>query len=297
MPTSERTKSPVRNATDGDLYASFRRIVTTTYAQEYAGLAVLIVLYLLVRIFSEPFHQLFRLDDIRISFPHAEHEHVPVFWLFTYGGAVPALVLFVWAIIARPDVHKVHVTFLGLLISLLLTSFITDVAKDAIGRPRPDLIARCKPGKDAPLHELVTFEICTETSHHLLHDGWRSFPSGHSSFAFAGLGWLALVLASQLRVFRPRASLAAMMICVAPLLGAFLIAASRLEDYRHAVADVTAGSILGFVITYLTFRRYYPSLSSEDCSEPYVEGRSTFQRLRHEEEGFVREVDDDRSGR
>ena len=29
--------------------------------------------------------------------------------------------------------------------SLLLTSFITDVIKNAVGRPRPDLIARCKP--------------------------------------------------------------------------------------------------------------------------------------------------------
>lgn len=106
-----------------------------------------------------------------------------------------------------------------------------------------------------------------------------------------------LILPSQLRVFRPRASLAAMLICIAPLVGAFLIAASRLEDYRHAVADVFAGSLLGLLITYLTFRRYYPSLSSENCSEPYLEGRSTFQRLRDEEEGYTRDIDDDRTVR
>lgn len=86
-----------------------------------------------------------------------------------------------------------------------------------------------------------------------------------------------------------------MLVCIAPLLAAFLIAASRLEDYRHAVADVSAGSLLGSVITYLTFRRYYPSLSSENCSEPYVEARSTFQRLRDEEEGYSRDIDDDRT--
>lgn len=88
-----------------------------------------------------------------------------------------------------------------------------------------------------------------------------------------------------------------MMICIAPLLGAFLIATSRLEDYRHAVTDVTAGSILGFTIAFLTFRRFYPSLGSEDCSEPSVEGKSAFQRLRDEEEGYVRDIDDDRVGR
>lgn len=94
------------------------------------------------------------------------------------------------------------------------------------------------------------------------------------------------MLRSQLRVFRPRASLAAMLVCIAPLVAAFLIAASRLEDYRHAVADVSAGSILGLLITYLNFRRYYPSLSSEDCSEPYGQGKPTFQRLRDEEQAL-----------
>lgn len=99
MPTSDRNKSPVHNAKDGEMYATLRRVVTTTYAQgnlfplskqsyprglkltcisEYAGLVTLVVLYFLLRIFSEPFHQLFRLDDPRISFPHAEVEHVPV---------------------------------------------------------------------------------------------------------------------------------------------------------------------------------------------------------------------------
>lgn len=97
MPSSERIKSPVNGSKSGDAFASFRRVATTTYAQgnppplskhlippeltcisEYAGLGFLLVIYTLVRIFSEPFHQLFRLDDIRISYPHAEVEHVPV---------------------------------------------------------------------------------------------------------------------------------------------------------------------------------------------------------------------------
>lgn len=61
-----------------------------------------------------------------------------------------------------------------------------------MGRPRPDLIDRCKPKEGTERDKLVGIEICTETEHHRLHDGWRSFPSGHSSFAFAGLGYLAL---------------------------------------------------------------------------------------------------------
>lgn len=74
----------------------------------------------------------------------------------------------------------------------MLTTFLADVVKNAVGRPRPDLIARCKPKEGTPEHTLITIDSCTETHHHTLHDGWRSFPSGHSALAFSGLGYLAL---------------------------------------------------------------------------------------------------------
>jgi diacylglycerol diphosphate phosphatase/phosphatidate phosphatase len=48
-----------------------------------------------------------------------------------------------------------------------------------------------------------------------------------------------------------------------------LIAISRCEDYRHDVYDVTCGSILGFAVAYFSYRRYYPSLRSAKCDEPY----------------------------
>lgn len=112
--------------------------------------------------------------------------------MFIYAGAIPLLTLILWVVVFGPGGHPAHVTILGLVISLILSSFLTDVVKNTVGRPRPDLIARCKPAKNTPEHALVTIDICTETDHHVLHDGWRSFPSGHSSFAFSGLGYLAL---------------------------------------------------------------------------------------------------------
>lgn len=118
---------------------------------------------------------------------------------------------------------------------MILTLFVTDVIKNAVGRPRPDLLSRCKPRSDTDLHSLVDFTVCTETDYHLLHDGWRSFPSGHSSFAFSGLGFLALWLCGQLHVFRPRADLSKGLLALSPLLGAAMIAISRCEDYRHDV--------------------------------------------------------------
>jgi diacylglycerol diphosphate phosphatase / phosphatidate phosphatase len=76
------------------------------------------------------------------------------------------------------------------------------------------------------------------------------------------------------------------------LLGAALIAISRLEDYRHDVGDVMVGSILGCVVTYLNWRRYYPSLTSKWCDEPYdppesKDGTNGYQMTARDEEELV----------
>jgi diacylglycerol diphosphate phosphatase/phosphatidate phosphatase len=203
--------------------------------------------------------------------------------------------LVAWSIGWRSDTRKIHIVLLGLAITLAMTLTLTDLFKDAIGRPRPDLISRCKPDPSSPKDVMVTIDVCTETDHHKLHDGWRSYPSGHSSFAFAGLGWLALYLASQFQVLRPRASLIVVLLCLAPLVAAAMIAISRLEDYRHDVGDVVTGSALGFTVAYFNWRRYFPSLLSRGCDEPHPSpssGRNSpnggFRRVRDEEAGVGR---------
>ena len=197
----------------------------------------------------EPFHRLFFTNNINLLYPHAEIERVSPAWNIIYAGVVPLVVLAITLMITRSGIHKSHVTILGFFIryenprsdpnkqkltpfSLFLTTFITDVIKNAVGRPRPDLISRCKPVAGTPKDVLVDITVCTETNHHTLHDGWRSFPSGHSSFAFAGLGYLALFFFGQMHVLRPRTDLARALLAIVPLLGAALIAISRCEDYR-----------------------------------------------------------------
>jgi len=287
--SSSAARNPTGFAQQHGFFGSISRFCQRSYAADYLGLILLIVASILVQFFLEPFHRMFSLDNIALQFPHAAVERVPVSSLFVYGGGVPLGILIVWAAVLRPGVHKVHVTLLGFLISLLLTSFLTDVIKNSVGRPRPDLVSRCKPEKGTPDHSLVTFEVCTESNHHVLHDGWRSFPSGHSSFAFSGLGYLALFLAGQMHVFRPRTDLARVLIALAPLLGAALIAISRCEDYRHDVYDVTIGSLLGMLVALFSYRRYYPSLSSSQCDTPFpnrasLASGSGFGKLKDEEE-------------
>jgi diacylglycerol diphosphate phosphatase / phosphatidate phosphatase len=245
------------------------RTYQRTYAADYVGFLLLQGAYFLTRFFITPVHRQFTLDNLSIQHPHAEIERVSSFQNVIYAGFTPLGILIVWSILARSSLHKGHVTILGLLISISLTSFLTHVVKNAIGRPRPDLIARCKPAPGTPAHDLIGIEVCTETDHHTLHDGWRSFPSGHSSFAFSGLGYLVLFLAGQLQTLRPRADLARVLVTFAPLLGAMLIAMSRMADYRHDVYDVSIGSILGMSIAFFAYRRYFRSLRDTRCHEPY----------------------------
>ena len=73
---------------------------------------------------------------------------------------------------------------LGLALSQGLAFVITAALKNATGKPRPDLIARCRPvagSLDQPIFGLSNSTICQPVSHSVLKDGFRSFPSGHSS--------------------------------------------------------------------------------------------------------------------
>jgi len=270
---------------------SIARFWEKSYASDYVGLIILVTAYMLLEFIVEPFHRLFFINNINILYPHAEKERVTPGWNIVYAGGIPLIILIATLAITRSGLHKFHVTILGLFISLILTSFVTDIIKNAVGRPRPDLISRCKPAAGTPVDILVDIDVCTETDHHTLHDGWRSFPSGHSSFAFAGLGYLSLFFFGQMHVLRPRTDLGRALLAIAPLLCAALIAISRCEDYRHDVYDVTCGSILGFSIAYFSYRRYYPRLRSAKCDEPFPSCETVFN------EGFGKIRDDEETAR
>ncbi|KJZ73801.1 hypothetical protein HIM_06919 [Hirsutella minnesotensis 3608] len=274
--------------------SNLTRLWKTTHAPEYAGLLVLLVGWIVLAIFVKPFHRMFFINDLNIAFPHAVHERVPVPMVFFCAFAVPLSVFLAHGLICRSPAAKQEATILSFAISAVLTGFLTDVIKNAVGRPRPDLLDRCQPAADTKPNALVTFEVCTTPGGHKLHDGWRSFPSGHSSFSFAGLGFLSLFLAGQLHVFRYAAGgrdLGRALFCMLPLIGAALIAISRCEDYRHDVYDVCVGSALGMSVAYWSYRRHWPRLSSPCCDEPYPRpgtelGKNRWRRVRDEEAGM-----------
>jgi diacylglycerol diphosphate phosphatase/phosphatidate phosphatase len=217
--------------------------------------------------------------------------------LLFYSCAFPALVMTVYILSvpsASSKVHKLHVALLGLVTSLLVASFITDFIKNTVGRPRPDLLARCMPRDGTPLHELVDWDVCTQTNRFKLDDGFRSFPSGHSSFSWSGLGYLTLFLCGQLGALKRHRGMGRCIVTVLPAIGAGLITISRTQDYRHDVYDVCSGTAIGMLCSWFCYRRYFRPVASAASAIPYErddeeddENMLAFEKLRDVEMGRV----------
>ena len=95
-----------------------------------------------------------------------------------------------------------------------------------------------------------------------------------------------------MHVFRPRTDLGRCLLAFLPLLCALMIAISRLDDDRHDVWDVTCGGLLGMLIAWFSYRRYYPALRSIRCEVPYDKADMVhldgFAKLDDEEQALSR---------
>lgn len=110
-----------------------------------------------------------------------------------------------------------------------LVGCITQFFKIIIGRPRPSFYYRCHPNGEG-----TDFTECTGNRKSYM-DGRKSFPSGHSSFAFCSMTFTSLYLAAKLKLFIEggRGSTWRLCACIIPLIIASSIAISRTCDYHH----------------------------------------------------------------
>jgi len=117
----------------------------------------------------------------------------------------------------RRKLWELNAGLMGLALSLALTFTITQGMKIAIGKPRPNFLARCHPdldllgafqvgrySPDMPRQwALVTSEVCNPRDDDTLQEGFKSFPSGHASLSWGGLFYLTLFLCSKLSIAIP----------------------------------------------------------------------------------------------
>ncbi|CAH7669437.1 phosphatidic acid phosphatase type 2/haloperoxidase [Phakopsora pachyrhizi] len=197
------------------------------------------------------------------------NEQVPDHWLGHFSVTLPLVLLIFLTLISHPTggvyfLPTLHHSLLGLLTSHALAIIPTDLLKIWVGALRPDFFSRCSYSK--------TTHHCTPHPHSssLMENGMKSFPSGHSATAFAGLGFLSLWIAGRnggfaiggdgLRSSGPLQSrLLKASVALAWLFIALWIASTRIQDHRHHPRDVICGSLIGILSALVSYFIYFPS--------------------------------------
>ncbi|XP_017024890.1 putative phosphatidate phosphatase isoform X2 [Drosophila kikkawai] len=144
---------------------------------------------------------------------------------------------------------KVGIYAFGAVVSQLTT----DIAKYSIGRLRPHFMAVCQPVMpdgstcDDPVNAGKYIQEFTckgvGSSARMLREMRLSFPSGHSSFTFFAMVYMALYL--QARMTWKGSKLLRHFLQFLFIMVAWYTALSRVSDYKHHWSDVLAGSLIG----------------------------------------------------
>ncbi|KIX07060.1 uncharacterized protein Z518_05037 [Rhinocladiella mackenziei CBS 650.93] len=260
---------------------STRAIVS--YAIDYLIIVILAIIYAALDKLITPFSQHFSLANISIQYPYAVHERIPIYLALVISGGFPAVVIAVYTLFIDgffshrrrtaatrspyslwDRLWELNCGWLGLLLAQGAAFVITGSLKNLCGKPRPDLIDRCQPrpgAADGVPYGLATKAICTQEDEAIMQDGFRSFPSGHSSSSFAGLFFLSLYLAAKLHVLDQKGEVWRTFVVLIPTLAAACVAMSRIMDARHHPFDVLFGSALGILCAWGAYRQYFPPIS------------------------------------
>ncbi|RZC57333.1 hypothetical protein C5167_004637 [Papaver somniferum] len=161
----------------------------------------------------------------------------------------------------------------GLLFAVLITGVLTDAIKDDVGRPRPDFFWRCFPDGEGVFDTVTKNFLCTGDKK-VIKEGHKSFPSGHTSWSFAGLGYLAWYLAGKVRVFDRMGHVAKLCLLFLPLLVASLVGVSRVDDYWHYWQDVFAGGLSAGPISFHAGKQILAAVPGEVLLDSF----STFSK-------------------
>uniref|UniRef100_A0A0D9YDI2 Phosphatidic acid phosphatase type 2/haloperoxidase domain-containing protein n=1 Tax=Oryza glumipatula TaxID=40148 RepID=A0A0D9YDI2_9ORYZ len=176
----------------------------------------------------EPFHR-FVGSDMMTDLRYPMKDNTVPFWAVPIIGIIGPMIIITGIYFKKRNVYDFHHAILGLLFSVLITAVITDAIKDGA-------------------YDNFTTGVLCHGKASVIKEGHKSFPSGHTSWSFAGLGFLSWYLAA-------------------------LVAVSRVDDYWHHWQDVLTGGILGLVVSSFCYLQFFPMPSDENGLWPHAYAR------------------------
>jgi len=203
------------------------------------------------------------------------------------SAAVPIAIILLAQIRIR-SFWDANNAIMGVLYALILGTLFQVVIKQLIGGFRPYWLDVCKPDisraaghnttglNGVGYHQIMyTIDVCTETDEQSLIGAMTSFPSGHSTAALAGYGFLFLWMNAKLKVWANyQSSFYWLALLFAPLLGAVLICGSLTIDQAHNWYDILAGAAIGTATAFASYRNNYAAIWDWRFNHiPLVRGR------------------------
>ncbi|CZT08339.1 related to diacylglycerol pyrophosphate phosphatase DPP1 [Rhynchosporium graminicola] len=196
------------------------------------------------------------------------NEIVPIWAAALLAALVPIAIFLIMQIRIR-SFWDVNNATIGLLYSLITAAVFQVFLKWLIGGLRPHFLAVCKPNIPAVTAEetgnglrqiMYDRKICTGKESEI-DDSLESFPSGHSTAAFAGFVFLSIYLNAKLKVWSNyHPAMWKLIATYAPILGATLIAGALTIDEFHNWYDCVAGATIGTVMAFSSYRMVYASI-------------------------------------
>lgn len=226
--------------------------------------------------------------DGQVVFPDfaypLRHEIVPIWAAAMLASLVPIVVILLMQFRIR-SFWDINNAILGLLYSLITAAVFQVFLKWLIGGLRPHFLGMlplhppavtrltrfaevCKP--DLPIGGTQTGNgfanimydrsICTGDKD-TIDDSLESFPSGHTTAAFAGFVFLSLYLNAKLKVWSNyHPAYWKLIVTYMPILAAVIIGGSLSIDEYHNWWDILAGAVIGTVMAFSAYRMVYASV-------------------------------------
>ncbi|CAK7565027.1 MAG: hypothetical protein SEPTF4163_002934 [Sporothrix epigloea] len=201
-------------------------------------------------------------------------EILPSWLAILLGPVVPVAILLALQLYIRSFWDANNAIF-GVLYALSNSVIFQVIIKWLIGGLRPHFLDVCKPDlslvakldKSKAKYNAAGFnnmyftrEICTGDSR-LINDALTSFPSGHTTAAFAGFVFLSLYMNGKFKIFsNQHTQMWKMMLFYAPILMATLIGGALTIDAFHNWYDILAGAIIGTTMAFSAYRITYAAV-------------------------------------